>query len=142
MSWSRRKMCLTLPALLASASSAAEEKSTLPSRIYHFDELPVRQAGSLTYRGILEGKLYEGCQISLHESVLAPRSAPHAPHRHKHEEMILIVEGTLEFTVNGESTQAGAGSMLFVGSNGEHGIRNPAATHAKYFVMALGPESE
>lgn len=148
----RRNLFLALPAMLASATSLAnaednasdggeKEKATLPSNIYQFDDLPVRKAADLEIRNILDGKIFEGCHISLHESDLAPHSRPHPPHRHRHEEMVLVVEGTLEFTVNGKATRAGEGSVLFAGSNDEHGIYNPALTHAKYFVFALGAES-
>jgi len=91
---------------------------------------------------MFNGPIFEGCNISLHESDLAPQSIPHPPHRHQHEEMVLIIEGTLEFTINGVATRAGTGSILFAGSNDLHGIRNPDDTaHAKYFVFALGPEN-
>jgi len=119
----------------------AETKHSLPSRTYSFSELPVRNADNLVFRGILEGMIFEGCHISLHESDLAPHSMPHPPHRHRHEEMVFVVEGTLEFTVNGKKTRAGEGSVLFAGSNDEHGIFNPEPTHARYFVLALGSES-
>ena len=142
MAWSRREICTALPVLLACSSLAQEQQKTLPSKIYNFDEMPVRQTGSLSYRGILSGKLFEGCQISLHESELAPHSIPHPPHHHRHEEMVLVREGTLEFTVNGKTTRAGAGSVLFAGSHDVHGIRNPESAPAKYFVLALGPENE
>ena len=56
--------------------------------------------------------------------------------------MVLILEGTLEFTINGKSTRAGAGSVMFAASNDLHGIRNPDDSHAKYFVFALGPENQ
>ena len=138
----RREPGLGLHKVVASPFAAAAAKDTLPSRIYQFDDLPVRNAGNLTFRGILDGTIFEGCRISLHESDLAPRSAPHPPHRHRHEEMVFVVEGTLEFTVNGKPTRAGEGSVLFAGSNDEHGIFNPESTHAKYFVLALGPETE
>jgi mannose-6-phosphate isomerase-like protein (cupin superfamily) len=138
MELSRRIFCAALPAL-AAASALGEETSLLPSKIYDLNTLPARQIKAALSRGMFTGKLYEGCEISLHETDLAPMSAPHAPHTHRHEEMILIIEGTLEFTIKGEPTRAGAGSILFAGSNEEHGIRNPTAEHAKYFVLALGP---
>ena len=141
MNRSRRGVCIALPALFASSCLVAGETNTLPSRIYQFDELPVRQAGDISLRDILDGMIFEGCQISLHESDLAPHGIPHPPHRHRHEEMVFVVEGTLEFTINGKATRAGAGSVLFAGSNDEHGIRNPESTHAKYFVLALGTEN-
>lgn len=142
MEWSRRAVCATLPALLAFSKLSAEEKTTLPSKIYQFDELEARQSGNIIIRNMFNGPIFEGCTISLHESNLAPHSIPHLPHRHQHEEMVLIIEGTLEFTINGTPTRASTGSILFAGSNDLHGIRNPEDTHAKYFVFALGPENK
>ncbi len=140
--WSRREIFAALPLLLAASRLAgADQRKTLPSQIYNFDEMPVRDVGSLIFRGILDGPIYEGCHISLHESDLAPHAEPHPPHHHRHEEMVFILEGTLEFTIEGKTTRAGAGSVMFAGSNDLHGIRNPADTHAKYFVLALGPEN-
>jgi mannose-6-phosphate isomerase-like protein (cupin superfamily) len=142
MANSRRDIFRALPAMLRSTGLLADKQATLPSKIYDFDALPARTAGSLIYRGIFDGTIYEGCDISLHESDLAPHSEPHPPHQHRHEEIVLILEGTLEFTINGKSTRANAGSVMFAGSNDLHGIRNPEDTHAKYFVFALGPENQ
>ena len=142
MEWSRREVCAALPALLALSRMSAQGKTTLPSKIYQFDELQARSSDSVTIRNMFNGSIFEGCNISLHESDLAPHSIPHPPHRHRHEEMVLIIEGTLEFTINGVPTRAGTGSILFAGSNDLHGIRNPEETHAKYFVFALGPENQ
>lgn len=144
MKISRREACAALPSLLAMAQAAVaqEQKMTLPSKIYAYDALPVRQSGALTYHPLFSGRLFEGCQISMHESELAPDSIPHQPHHHRHEEMVLVIEGTLEFTINGKATRAGAGSALFAGSNEQHGIRNPGDTPARYFVLALGPENQ
>src|SRR5580704_2957078 len=113
MDWSRREVCVALSALLAVSRLSAEEKSTLPSKIFQFDELEARQSGSVIIRNLFSGPIFEGCTISLHESDLAPHSFPHPPHRHVHEEMVLIIEGTLEFTINGVPTRAGTGSILF-----------------------------
>ena len=141
MSIPRRDLCRALPILFAAAKmSLAQTKATIPSGIFHFDDLPTRQSGPLTYRPIVQGRIFEGCGIDLHESDLAPHSIPHAPHRHRHEEMVLVVEGTLEFTVNGKTTRVGEGSVAFFGSGEEHGIRNPGDAHAKYFVFALGSD--
>jgi quercetin dioxygenase-like cupin family protein len=143
MQLSRRDACISLPVLTLWLRAMAQgQTNTLPSKIYDFDELQPHQAGGLTSRGILNGKLFEGCQISMHESELAPHSIPHPPHHHRHEEMVLITEGMLEFTVNGIATRAGSGSALFAGSNEEHGIRNPSSNPARYFVLALGPEDK
>lgn len=140
MEWSRREVCAALPVFLAASRLQAQGEATLPSKIYQFDEL-ARSTGNPIIRNLFNGPIFEGCTISLHESDLAPHSIPHPPHRHQHEEMVLIIEGTLEFTINGVSTRAGTGSVLFAGSNDLHGIRNPDDSHAKYLVFALGPEN-
>ena len=134
----RRDFCLALSVVLASSSRLFGGEKTLPSKVYDFDNLSARTAGNVTLREILAGPIFEGCQISLHESDLAPHSRPHPPHRHRHEEMVFVVEGTLEFTINGKTTRAGEGSVLLAGSNDEHGIFNPESIHARYFVLALG----
>jgi mannose-6-phosphate isomerase-like protein (cupin superfamily) len=64
---------------------------------------------------------------------------PHAPHHHVHTEMWLIREGTVELTVEGKSTQMGPGSVGFVHSNEEHGIKNIGMVPATYYVVAIGP---
>lgn len=143
MDCSRREAFAALGILLAAAPCiAADTPKTLPSHFYNFDELPVRHSGNLTYRNIFSGGIYEGCQISLHESELAPHSQPHPPHHHRHEEMVLVVEGALDFTINGRTTRADAGSVMFAGSNDTHGIFNAGDAPAKYFVFALGPENQ
>jgi quercetin dioxygenase-like cupin family protein len=49
--------------------------------------------------------------------------------------MILIKEGTLEVTINGETQRASAGSIFFYASNDLHGMRNVGLTPATYYVF-------
>lgn len=132
----RRALILALPALMAS-SALASEKHYLPSRVYEFDELPVRHSGNNTFRPVLDGLTHENCRIELHESNLAPGDMPHPPHHHRHEEMFLVRQGMLEITINGKSSKAGPGSVAYISSNDEHGIRNAGNDHAQYFVLAI-----
>jgi quercetin dioxygenase-like cupin family protein len=64
---------------------------------------------------------------------------PHPPHHHPHSEMFFMREGTLELTVNGTTFPLGPGSVGFVRSNEEHGVKNVGTTPANYFVVAVGP---
>ena len=64
---------------------------------------------------------------------------PTLAHHHVHTEMWLIREGTVELTLNGKTQQLGPGSVGFVHSNEEHGIKNLGDTPASYFVVAIGP---
>ncbi len=143
MSMTRRELCSILPAALipaihASGSSAGQDISLL-SALYPFEKLAVRTEGSAEYRNVLKGKLATGESLEVHETTLLPGAAPHPPHHHAHSEMWLIREGTVEITLNGVRNQLGPGSVGFVESNDEHGIKNVGKGPATYFVVAVGP---
>jgi mannose-6-phosphate isomerase-like protein (cupin superfamily) len=102
--------------------------------------LPVKKNGKNESRQVFDGRTHSGFPVDLHLTSLAPGEAPHPPHHHVHEEMMLIREGTLEVTISGKSTRIGPGSVAYIASNEEHGLRNVGTTPAKYFVIALGRE--
>jgi mannose-6-phosphate isomerase-like protein (cupin superfamily) len=140
MSCSRRDLAVMSSTLLASIGVPADEQSRLPSEVYVFQDLPVRHSNKLDYRPIVSGNTVDGCKVSVHESSLAPQSEPHPPHHHNGEEIFLMLEGTLEVTINGKSSRISRGSVAFIGSGDEHGIRNPGETPARYYVIELGPQ--
>jgi len=120
--------------------ATAAEDSVLPSAMYPFEKLTPRKSGAAAeIRSVLKGKLATGESLEVHQTTLSPSGMPHPPHRHVHSEMWLIREGTVELTVEGKSTQIGPGSVGFVRSNEEHGIKNVGTTPATYFVVAIGP---
>jgi quercetin dioxygenase-like cupin family protein len=112
----------------------------LAARTYPYRDLPVRVEGKNQFRPVLDGATHSGFHIELHETTLAPGSRPHPPHHHVHEEIFLMREGEVEVTLNGNSTRLGPGSVAYVASNVEHGIRNAGDGLAQYFVMALGTD--
>jgi mannose-6-phosphate isomerase-like protein (cupin superfamily) len=141
MTLTRRNMCLLLSTLATSSSlGVAAENSKLPSKVYRFEDLPVRKNGGNESRPLLSGALHDGKYLESHETLLAPGAMPHPPHHHLHEEMFLVRDGTIETTIRDQSTRIGPGSVMFVASNEEHSIRNVGATPAQYFVVALGKD--
>ena len=143
MSMTRRELCSMLPAVLIPAihasGAAAEQDTGMPSAMYPFEKLTIRAPGNAEIRSVLKGKLATGESLEVHETTLLPGLSPHPPHRHAHSEMWLIREGTVEITVNGTKYELGPGSVGFVESNDEHGIKNVGKTPATYFVVAVGP---
>lgn len=144
MSLTRREICLLVPsALLTSLVTKAEPQSEssgdLPSTMFPYDKLPLHTSNTAAIRSVLKGKLATGESVEVHETTLPPGSAPHPPHHHPHSEMWLIREGTVDITVNNTTTRLGPGSVGFVRSNDEHGIKNVGLTPATYFVVAIGP---
>jgi len=136
MNCSRRDLSLLLP--LFAATKAIAQNGTLPSKTYSFDQLPVHTSGENQTRPVLNGETHAGVRIELHETELPPGGAPHPPHHHVHEEMILIREGIMEVTIAGRSAKLGPGSVAYVASNDQHGWRNAGATRAHYFVLSIG----
>lgn len=144
MSLTRREICLVVPsALLTSLVTKAELQSEasgdLSSAMFPYDKLPLHTSNTAAIRSVLKGKLATGESVEVHETTLPPGGAPHPPHHHPHSEMWLIREGTVEITVNNTATRLGPGSVGFVRSNDEHGIKNVGLTPATYFVVAIGP---
>jgi mannose-6-phosphate isomerase-like protein (cupin superfamily) len=139
----RRELCsilpaMLIPAVLRSGDSAAQEES-VPSAVYPFEKLAVHTPNGAEIRAVLKGKLATGESLEVHETTLPPGGRPHPPHHHIHSEMWLVREGTVELTINGNSQRIGPGSVGFVRSNEEHGIKNAGTTPATYFVVAVGP---
>jgi len=143
MSTTRRELFSILPAVLMPAllpfETSGEQDTAMPSAMYPFEKLPVHTSNNAQIRAVLKGKLATGESLEVHETTLQPGGAPHPPHHHVHSEMWLIREGTVEITVNGKSYQLGPGSVGFVHSNDEHGIKNAGTTATSYFVVAIGP---
>jgi mannose-6-phosphate isomerase-like protein (cupin superfamily) len=137
-------MCLLipsalLPSLVTIAKPQSEPSGDLPSAMFPYDKLPLHTSKTAAIRAVLKGKLATRESVEVHETTLPPGAAPHPPHHHPHSEMWLIREGTVDITVNNTTTRLGPGSIGFVRSNDEHGIKNVGLTPATYFVVAVGP---
>jgi quercetin dioxygenase-like cupin family protein len=148
VNYSRRDLHLLFPAALAGVNAAGQNtppdtprKKPLTSNTYRFEDLAVHPSGLNRSRPVLQGETHTGFPIELHMTELAAGQAPHPPHRHVHEEMIMIQEGTLEVTIAGRAATLGPGSSAIVASNEHHGWRNVGATRALYFVLALGRDN-
>lgn len=126
-------------AMLLAALPAGAQEAVLPSKTYRYEDLPVRPSsnGQNKSRAVLDGKTHTGFRVEMHETELGPGLAPHAPHHHVHEEMVIVNEGTIEVTIGTAVSTLGPGSVAYVESNIEHGWRNIGKTKARYYVLTL-----
>jgi len=126
---------------LRSASASAQNAalpSILPSKTYAFDDLKVNATGTVKLRPVFDGLTHASFPVECHLTELPGGGEPHPPHRHVHEEMILIKDGTMEVTISGKKAKLGPGSVAYVASNEEHGWRNVGTTRALYFIVSFG----
>ncbi len=138
---SRRDLAFLLPALAATASKA--QPGTILSKAYKFEELPVKASGPGNVnksRAIFNGNLHHGFPLEVHETELPPGGAPHAAHKHVHEEMFVVLVGAVDFTVNGATTRLTPGSVGFAASMDEHGLHNGSDAMCRYIVLEMGDD--
>ena len=140
MNCTRRDLSFLLPALLTVEGVA--DTAVLPSKAYAFDSLPVKTnpENHMEIREVFRGKTQTGCPLALHISKLPPGEMPHPPHHHVHEELMLIKEGLLQFTISGQTSTVGPGSAVYINSNEQHGLKNAGDAAAQYFVVEIGAE--
>ena len=143
MSLTRRELCQLFPVAFLPAPLMREDQpqkdQIIPSTMFPFDKMPVQTSDQGEVRPVLKGKLATGESVEVHQTTLLPGATLHLPHRHLHSEMCLIREGTVEVTVNGNSTRMGSGSVGFFHSNDEHAIKNLGTTPATYYIVKIGP---
>ncbi len=134
----RRLTLLVASGLLLAGAAAAAEKPKLASHVYSWESLPVKENGANRGRAILDGLTHTGYPLEMHATELPPGNAPHGSHSHPNDELIVVREGTLEVTIGGRSSRIGPGSVVYVNSGEEHGVRNAGSDRAHYYIIALG----
>jgi len=141
MEISRRDLGLLLPALAATAAAQEPDKKMLTCKVFKYEDLPAKPNGTNTGRAVLNAATHTDYPIELHLTELGPGNWPHPPHKHVHEEIVMLQRGELEVHFGDEVTRVGPGSVVYAASNQEHGWRNPGEVPAQYFVIALGPKA-
>jgi mannose-6-phosphate isomerase-like protein (cupin superfamily) len=86
----------------------------------------------------MDGITTRGLKLEMHLSDLGPGLSPHPPHKHANEEIILVLDGTMEFDLDGQKTTLGPGSVAFIASNVLHGMRNVGTTASRYIPLTIG----
>lgn len=111
------------------------QQPPLSSTIYDWNDIKVEPTKTGEKRQFLQAPTPTLDELELHVTTLNPGEAPHPPHQHPDEELIIIKEGTVESTVNGITKRVGPGSVIFQASDQLHGIRNVGTTKAVYHVI-------
>jgi quercetin dioxygenase-like cupin family protein len=136
MEVSRRQLTFLLP-VLAVAGQQQQQPVALQSHIYHPDQSTELDGKQKKGSRIFFGKDHSGFALEMHETVLGPGIESHPPHKHVHEEIMVILEGKLETNVEGKKEIADRGDIVYFGSNELHNVRNGGETTVRYYVLEL-----
>ena len=79
--------------------------------------------------------------LSVGSLQLKPGEQPHPPHTHPDEELLLVMEGSGQITINGNPSAAGPGVILYVPPNVLHGIKNTGDKPLKFSFIKWIAES-
>jgi quercetin dioxygenase-like cupin family protein len=132
----------------SAATAGLQGKAPLPaapgrlgSTIFQWDQLKAEKTKVGERRGVIDLPTSTLANYECHVTTIGVGLAPHPPHHHADEEILLLKEGQLDVTINGVTTRAGPGSVVFVSSGDEHGWKNAGDTPATYYVMRIKTEA-
>jgi mannose-6-phosphate isomerase-like protein (cupin superfamily) len=103
---------------------------------------PTRLPNGSERIGVFNGTLATGEKLSMHES-WSPAGLPPAPvHRITHSEIVVVLEGEVEFVHDGQTDTARAGEVIYVAYGTNHAMRNAGPVTARYMVLQLGGDTK
>jgi len=113
---------------------AGVKKYTIENCINRFNpEKSVKTSVGYQYWFIDQKFLDNGLTVKM--SVVAPKQATHAPHKHEGDEIFYVLEGTAQFYLDGKTVTGGANTSFYCPVGSEHGISNAGSTELKYLVI-------
>lgn len=134
-------VCLLACAVHLSAQSAPANPLAR-SQVFALNAMRATTApNGVVGRKVFSGTLATGEAVAVHETT-QPAGAPPSPmHRIGHSEVIVVVEGTIEFDHDEKAERAGQGSVVYVASGTLHFIRNVGSGPATYVVVQVGGDT-
>lgn len=134
------------PILLCGLSAAAqgqvrEPPQPLRSMVFPKDSSRSKSLAS-NQRSLVDTATAILSRLEIHESTLAPGQNSHPPHRHAHEEVIVLYQGDISVLQGTVHRMAHGGDVLFLASNEWHNFTNVGTTDAKYLVIRIDTHDE
>jgi XRE family transcriptional regulator, regulator of sulfur utilization len=126
---------ITVVLTLGVVGLAQNRKPLMRSSVFDWSGIEVKQTKTGARREVFDSPTATLDQLECHVTTLNAGEAPHPPHQHADEELIVVKEGTIEAMQNGATKRVGPGSMIFEASNEPHGLRNVGQTPATYYVI-------
>ena len=126
-------------AVTAMAIAQSATKPVMHSTVFNWANLKATPTKMGERRAVFDAPTPTLSNFECHITTLNPGEAPHAPHRHADEELMIVKEGTLAALQGDITNIVEAGGIIFEASNELHGLRNIVTNRATYFVIKYVP---
>lgn len=122
------------PKLEAAKSAPA---TALRSGVFDWAKIPVKSTEVGARREFFDSPTVTCRNLECHATTIHSGKSPHAPHHHPDEEFVVVKEGEIEVTIEGQAKHIGPGSIAFFSSNDQHGIKNVGSVDATYYILRV-----
>lgn len=101
----------------------------------HWNELQVHTTDKGESRPMFVKPSAMFAKFDIHATALNPGFASHPPHTHRNEEIILMLKGKAESSIDGKKYPVEAGDIVFTAANAAHNITNTGSEQCGYFAI-------
>ena len=105
------------------------------SRSVNWDDLEMKQISKGGRRSIMRVPTSMLAEFEIHTTMLHEGMKSHDQHTHVEDEIIIVRYGQVEELIDDKPYKAGPGSVIFLASNGHHGIRNIGEGPCEYYAF-------
>jgi (S)-ureidoglycine aminohydrolase len=108
----------------------------IPSGAYHWADAPVKKGTGREGRRFVEGSSPQFEYLEIHATTQQKGAVSAAPHAQKDiEELIIVTEGNMKFTIDGESRVLGKNSIVLIAPLAMQSIENVGDGPLTYYVF-------
>jgi quercetin dioxygenase-like cupin family protein len=132
-STSRRTILQTM--LAALALPAADSAAEIPTEVMPLAKGKLMSQPFGDQRVFFEGATAQLKSMAVGNVALKAGAAPHPPHQHPEEEVLLITEGHGEIFLEGKKTAVKTGDLMYCAANRLHGITASAAAPMTFYYF-------
>jgi (S)-ureidoglycine aminohydrolase len=130
------KNSLLILLLISATSVFAQNLTEIQSQIIHWDSLEAKTENGRTRRLLLNGTTTHLKHFRIHATTIEAEKEPNPPHLNTDaDELIIVKEGKVAFTIGDKTKVIEAGGIAVVLSNEVHGLKNVGNKPATYYVL-------
>jgi (S)-ureidoglycine aminohydrolase len=130
-----KKKFLSLCLLALCSASALMAQTPIKSDVYTWKDFPMEKTKTGLKRSIVNGTATDFQSMDISATTLKKKKTEDEGITTNFEEMIIVKDGSLKITINGESKTVGRGSVAIVMPGDQHSFANAADGETTYYVF-------